>query len=400
MKQEVVLKSFLSLDDSPKFTRMLIYSVVFHLCILAASFFVPVLTNGPKNIQTVYSVDLVEWNPSSSLGLGKSKEGKTAGGGEGTPNLGKTNHIQEKPAVAPPAKQQTEKAAEKLPETPPVEKPVKAEKAPVENQPMPSEKKTKAESERVVPTPVTKPTPVEKPSPDKKAPQPSPKPAEKAPVKETIPDPNASGKQKNIPAKPDTVEAKKSEKVLPAPGKEAVGTSTTKPTPQSTQAQVGRGGLSTSGPLAKNLPNQAAPGLANIDRGKGGGIGPGLPGTGGSGNQAGPSGQGLIASDNPSFQNFNYLDVVASKMYRNWNFNLWNSNPGQYKNLEVTISIVINRDGTIGNPVVEKSSGIPLLDRSALSAVLNSNPLPPLPGEFKGNYLNIHLKFVPITQEG
>ena len=53
----------------------------------------------------------------------------------------------------------------------------------------------------------------------------------------------------------------------------------------------------------------------------------------------------------------------------------------------------IEKDGTISDAAVERSSGLPFVDRAALRAVLSSSPLPPLPVEYAGSQLGVHLKF-------
>ncbi|HEY3170786.1 MAG TPA: TonB family protein, partial [Thermoanaerobaculia bacterium] len=53
----------------------------------------------------------------------------------------------------------------------------------------------------------------------------------------------------------------------------------------------------------------------------------------------------------------------------------------------------IEKDGTISDATVERSSGLPFVDRAALRAVISSSPLPPLPVEYGGTQLGVHLKF-------
>jgi len=48
----------------------------------------------------------------------------------------------------------------------------------------------------------------------------------------------------------------------------------------------------------------------------------------------------------------------------------------------VTLTFVILRDGTARNVAVDVSSGVPSFDRSAMRAVLEASPLPPLPREW------------------
>jgi protein TonB len=63
------------------------------------------------------------------------------------------------------------------------------------------------------------------------------------------------------------------------------------------------------------------------------------------------------------------------------------------RGLSVTVRFVILRDGTIVKPEIYESSGVARLDDGALRAVINSNPLPPLPKEFKSNSVEVVAKF-------
>ena len=63
------------------------------------------------------------------------------------------------------------------------------------------------------------------------------------------------------------------------------------------------------------------------------------------------------------------------------------------RGLTVTIRFVILRDGTIVRPQIYESCGVARLDEGALRAVINSNPLPPLPKEFKSNSVEVVAKF-------
>jgi len=59
----------------------------------------------------------------------------------------------------------------------------------------------------------------------------------------------------------------------------------------------------------------------------------------------------------------------------------------------VYLSFNIERDGKISNPEIKQPSGIPSLDRSAMRAILASNPLPPLPGDYRGGTINVSFYF-------
>lgn len=71
------------------------------------------------------------------------------------------------------------------------------------------------------------------------------------------------------------------------------------------------------------------------------------------------------------------------------------TNPLRQTNLPVraTIYFKILKDGKILEPIIESSSGISVFDQAALRAVLSTDPLPPLPQEYKGEWLGIHLEF-------
>ena len=83
-----------------------------------------------------------------------------------------------------------------------------------------------------------------------------------------------------------------------------------------------------------------------------------------------------------------YLSIVFGKIRDEW------ENPVQSSsNLMTTIYFRILRDGSIVETKVEKTSGLDLFDQSAVRAIIGSAPFPPLPNEFSGEYLGIHLEF-------
>jgi TonB family protein len=51
------------------------------------------------------------------------------------------------------------------------------------------------------------------------------------------------------------------------------------------------------------------------------------------------------------------------------------------------------RDGSVTDVDITQSSGMPEVDRSALRAVLASNPLPALPPDYSGNKVKVSLFF-------
>jgi TonB family protein len=101
-------------------------------------------------------------------------------------------------------------------------------------------------------------------------------------------------------------------------------------------------------------------------------------------------GNGISAAtvDGSGFGSPYYLSLVFGKIR-----DLWDNPVEASTTLRVTIYFKILRDGQIIKSQVEKSSGIDLFDQSAMRAILSSTPFPPLPTEYTGEYLGIHLEF-------
>ncbi len=114
------------------------------------------------------------------------------------------------------------------------------------------------------------------------------------------------------------------------------------------------------------------------------GVGPGPlgPGTGGWG-----SGH----FDFSTFPFIYYLQIIQDKISNNWFTSL--IDPGASGQFQCMIFFKILRDGRITDLQIEISSGSRSFDLSALRAVQNASPFPPLPREFEGEYLGVHLIF-------
>jgi TonB family protein len=101
-------------------------------------------------------------------------------------------------------------------------------------------------------------------------------------------------------------------------------------------------------------------------------------------------GNGISAAtvDGGGFGSSYYLSLVFGRIRDLWD------NPVQTSSVvQVTIYFRILKDGQVLDAQVEKSSGIDLFDQSAMRAIISSAPLPPLPTEYRGEYLGIHLEF-------
>ena len=111
------------------------------------------------------------------------------------------------------------------------------------------------------------------------------------------------------------------------------------------------------------------------------------PGTGGAVGTGGNVGVGGATFDQPDFNYSYYVERMLVTIGMNW------FKPAESVPISPMIRFRIERDGTISDPQVERSSGLSYVDRAALRAVMASSPLPPLPQEFGGRYLGVHLIF-------
>jgi hypothetical protein len=101
-------------------------------------------------------------------------------------------------------------------------------------------------------------------------------------------------------------------------------------------------------------------------------------------------GNGISAAtvDGAGFGSPYYLSLVFGKIRDSW------ENPVQTSaTLRVTIYFKILKNGKILDGEVEKTSNIDLFDQSAMRSIVSSAPFPPLPTEYRGEYLGIHLEF-------
>jgi TonB family protein len=98
-------------------------------------------------------------------------------------------------------------------------------------------------------------------------------------------------------------------------------------------------------------------------------------------------GSGVTGLEGGDFPYTLYLQGMQRRIGTNW------FRPPVAQETAVVIYFRIQRDGKISEAKVETSSGNGTFDRAALSAVLTSTPLNPLPFAYDGTYLGVHLTF-------
>ena len=86
-----------------------------------------------------------------------------------------------------------------------------------------------------------------------------------------------------------------------------------------------------------------------------------------------------------------YVASVRNRISGNWL--LSTISPNILSAPRLYMSFAILRDGTVTDVEITQSSGIAEVDRSALRAVLASNPLPSLPPDYAGNRVKVNLYF-------
>lgn len=101
---------------------------------------------------------------------------------------------------------------------------------------------------------------------------------------------------------------------------------------------------------------------------------------------------GGIQIDSPNFNFDYYLAMLQMKIQQNWN--VPNGLPASEQGVIATVKFTIRRDGSIVRVGVEESSGLRFFDQSAVRAVMNSNPAPPLPRAYDEDQLGVHVNFV------
>jgi TonB family protein len=122
---------------------------------------------------------------------------------------------------------------------------------------------------------------------------------------------------------------------------------------------------------------ETSPGTAVAETGVRG-LGFGLSTGGGAG-----SGSRLDVAD---FCCPEYVILMVQKVRENWDQRVETRG-------ETSIVFTIQRDGTLTNYQVEKSSGAHVLDTNALRAVIRTRQLPPLPAAFPNPTLTVYLNF-------
>ena len=148
----------------------------------------------------------------------------------------------------------------------------------------------------------------------------------------------------------------------------------------------GNVGNSSAGSLVEQAARAAAAGRGGGD---GGDFGLGQPG-------GGAVRGGLeVLSDTMGVDFGPYLARVLQDVKRNWYTLIPEvARPPLMKKGELAIEFAILKDGRVAGMRLAMESGDTSLDRAAWGGISASNPFPPLPGEYKGDYLALRFHFL------
>jgi protein TonB len=163
--------------------------------------------------------------------------------------------------------------------------------------------------------------------------------------------------------------AKTPEMVVPKPNTTPLKRANTAPVKQAPDQATGR---------TTSKGAQPTPGSSLAETGvRGTGFGLSTGGGGGSGSRIDIEGDFCCPG---------YLALMDEKIQANWNDKAESAG-------EVMMKFTIQRDGTLTDVKLEKTSGYSALDREAQRALANTRQLPRLPAEFPNPTLTVHLSF-------
>jgi protein TonB len=102
-----------------------------------------------------------------------------------------------------------------------------------------------------------------------------------------------------------------------------------------------------------------------------------------------PPETGDVTLDTEDFPFSHYISRMRRKIAANWRVPEGSQGADRF----CRIYFRVHRDGSVSNVDVEESSGLFMFDQSAQRAVVQAAPMPPLPREYRDNYLGVHFSF-------
>jgi len=98
---------------------------------------------------------------------------------------------------------------------------------------------------------------------------------------------------------------------------------------------------------------------------------------------------GEMVLDTPDFPFSSYINRIRRKIAANWRV----PEGSQGEDRFCRVYFRIQRGGGVSEVAVEETSGLFMFDQAPQRAVLESAPMPPLPPEYRDQYLGVHFSF-------
>jgi protein TonB len=98
---------------------------------------------------------------------------------------------------------------------------------------------------------------------------------------------------------------------------------------------------------------------------------------------------GDIAFDTDDFPFAHYIGRIRRKIAAHWR--VPEGSHGEERFCVIYFRVL--RNGTVANTTIEQSSGLFIFDQAAQRAVVQASPMPPLPQEYRDDYLGVHFSF-------
>ncbi|MDD5688564.1 MAG: TonB family protein [Elusimicrobia bacterium] len=116
---------------------------------------------------------------------------------------------------------------------------------------------------------------------------------------------------------------------------------------------------------------------------------PGTAGSSGTGEGTGAGSGNGVEVNAGNFPYMGYVNVLRNKVAEKWNPTPSTSSGSK----KILVYFKILRSGKVENLVVKESAGVSYIDRSAIRAIMNSSPFPPLPAGFPDDSLGVYFMF-------
>jgi protein TonB len=98
---------------------------------------------------------------------------------------------------------------------------------------------------------------------------------------------------------------------------------------------------------------------------------------------------GEMAFDTDDFPFAHYISRMRRKIAANWRV----PEGSQGEDRFCVIYFRVHTNGSVSHTQIEQSSGLFIFDQAAQRAVVQSSPMPPLPTEYRDDYLGVHFSF-------